>query len=240
MNSAESSNLKNWEKLYKGLDDLPTIQQEGEEANVTTISSQWNQEEVIPQEKVSSSSAFQIHNSYIISPIKSGYLLIDQQAAHERILYDKFSKQLGHQDQHTQALLFPINIPLSVQDAEVLKEILPDINRMGIDIKEFSANTFVVQGLPAECGDNVSPEMIIQTLLEQHRNALDLETDIQSQIVGALAKSAAIKRGTRLDELEVQTLIDQLFASEMPYANPWGKKCFITYDLDDLKKQFEV
>ena len=238
-NSAETSNLNNWEKLYKGLDDLPTIQQE-DEADVTTISSQWNQEEVIPQDKVPSSSAFQIHNSYIISPIKSGYLLIDQQAAHERILYDKFSQQLGHQDQHTQALLFPINIPLSVQDAQMLKDILPEINRMGIDIKEFSANTFVVQGLPAECGDNVSPEMIIQTLLEQHRNALDLETDIQSQIVGALAKSAAIKRGTRLDELEVQTLIDQLFASEMPYANPWGKKCFITYDLEDLKKQFDV
>ncbi len=238
-NSAETSNLNNWEKLYKGLDDLPTIQQE-DEADVTTISSQWNQEEVIPQDKVPSSSAFQIHNSYIISPIKSGYLLIDQQAAHERILYDKFSQQLGHQDQHTQALLFPINIPLSVQDAQMLKDILPEINRMGIDIKEFSANTFVVQGLPAECGDNVSPEMIIQTLLEQNRNALDLETDIQSQIVGALAKSAAIKRGTRLDELEVQTLIDQLFASEMPYANPWGKKCFITYDLEDLKKQFDV
>jgi len=238
-NSAESSNIKNWEKLYKGLDALPTIQNNDE---ITTISSQWNQEEVMPQPQNNEpvKRAFQIHNSYIISPIKSGYLLIDQQAAHERILYDKFLQQLGQQDQHTQALLFPINIPLSVQDSQVLKSILTDINQMGFDVKEFSTNTFIVQGLPAECGDNVSAEQIIESLLEQQRNAQELETDIKTRIVGALAKSAAIKRGTRLDTQEVQTLIDQLFACEMPYANPWGKKCFIVYDLEDLKKQFEV
>jgi len=179
-------------------------------------------------------------SSYIISSIKSGYVLIDQQAAHERILHDKFVQQLGQEDQHTQSLLFPINIPLSVQDSQVLKSILPEINQMGFDVKEFSANTFVVQGLPAECGDNVSAEQIIESLLEQQRTSQELQTDIKTHIVGALAKSAAIKRGTRLDTQEVQTLIDQLFACEMPYANPWGKKCFIVYDLEDLKKQFEV
>jgi len=237
----ESQNIQNWEKLYKGLEDIPDVPREDVAgAEVTTITSQWSQEEVIPEDKADNARAYQIHNSYIISPIKSGYLLIDQQSAHERILYEQFIQKLGGQEQHTQALLFPINIPLNVQDSAILKEILPEINEMGFDVKEFSANTFVLQGLPAECSENVNAEQIIQSLVEQQRENKDLVTDIKAAVAGSLARSAATKRGARLDDQEVQTLIDQLFACEMPYANPWGKKCFITYDLEDLKKQFEV
>ncbi len=239
-NSLDSQNIKNWEKLYKGLEEIPTPMDDEEGDQMTTIASQWSQEEVIPDTKAPSARAYQIHNSYIISPIKTGYLLIDQQSAHERILYEQFVQHLGGQEQHTQALLFPINIPLSVQDSQVLKEILPEINKMGFDVKEFSTNTYILQGLPAECSDNVNAEQIIQSLVEQHRENQSLETDIKAAVAASLAKSAATKRGTRLDDQEVQTLIDQLFACEMPYVNPWGKKCFITYALEDLKKQFEV
>ncbi len=240
-NSVESSNLENWQKLYKGLTDLPmTIPEDEFVEEVTTIASQWGQDELIPEEKQGSTGSFQLHSSYIVSPIKSGYLLIDQQAAHERILYEKYIRVIGAQQQHTQALLFPINIPLSNQDSEVLKEILPEINQMGFDVQEFGANTFVLQGLPAECSENINVEELIQILVEQQRENKTLNSDIKTTVAGSLARSTAIKRGTSLGEKEVQTLIDQLFACEMPYANPWGKKCFITYDLDDLRKQFEI
>ena len=155
-------------------------------------------------------------------------------------MYDKFLVQLGQQEQHTQALLFPINMPLNVQDSQLLKEILPEINQMGFDVQEFSANTYVIQGLPAESGEQVNAEQIIQSLLEQQRNAQHLNTDIKAQVAGALARSASIKKGQSLNNQEVQSLIDQLFACEMPYSNPWGKKCFITYDLDNIKKEFEL
>jgi len=240
-NSLESNNLQNWEKLYKGLENIdmprPVEQVMGD---MTTIKSQWDQEELIHEEKRSTSRAFQIHNTYIISPIKSGYLLIDQQAAHERILYEKYLYSLSQQQQHTQTMMFPINIPLSVQDSEVLKEILPEINKMGFDVQEFGKNTFVLQGLPAECSESVNAEQLIQTLVEQQRENRELNSDIKTTVAGSLARSTTIKRGTRLDEQEVQTLIDELFGCEMPYANPWGRKCFITYDMDDLKRQFEV
>ncbi len=240
-NSVESSNLENWQKLYKGLVDLPmTIPEEEFAEEVTTIASQWGQEELIPEEKQAPSRSFQLHNTYIVSPIKSGYLLIDQQAAHERIMYEKYAKTIGAQQQHTQAMLFPINIPLNTQDSEVLKEILPEINQMGFDVQEFSANTFVLQGLPAECNENINAEELIQILVEQQRENKALNSDIKTTVAGSLARSTAIKRGTKLEDKEVQTLIDQLFACEMPFANPWGRKCFITYDLVDLKKEFEV
>lgn len=240
-NSEESANLENWQKLYKGLVDMPmTIPEEEFAEEVTTIASQWGQDDLIPEEKQPSTKSFQLHNTYIISPIKSGYLLIDQQAAHERILYEKYVNTIGAQQQHTQAMLFPINIPLNNQDSEVLKEILPEINQMGFDVQEFSANTFVLQGLPAECSENINIEELIQILVQQQRENKALNSDIKTTVAGSLARSTAIKRGTRLDEMEVQTLIDQLFACEMPFANPWGKKCFITYDLVDLKKEFEV
>ncbi len=240
-NSVESSNIQNWEKLYKGLGDIPmTIPEEEFAEEVTTIASQWGQEELIPEEKQNVTRSFQLHNSYIVSPIKSGYLLIDQQSAHERILYEKYIRVVGEQQQHTQALLFPINIPLNNQDSEVLKEILPEINQMGFDVQEFSANTFVLQGLPAECSENINVEELIQILVEQQRENKTLNSEIKTTVAGSLARSTAIKRGTKLEDSEVKMLIDQLFACEMPYANPWGKKCFITYDLDDLRKEFEV
>ena len=240
-NSVESSNLQNWEKLYKGLVDLPmNIPEEEFVEEVTTIASQWGQDELIPEEKQAPTKSYQLHNSYIVSPIKSGYLLIDQQSAHERILYEKYIQVVGQQQQHTQALLFPINIPLNNQDSEVLKEILPEINQMGFDVQEFSANTFILQGLPAECSENINVEELIQILVEQQRENKTLNSDIKTTVAGSLARSTAIKRGTKLGEKEVHALIDQLFACEMPFANPWGKKCFITYDLDELRKQFEV
>jgi len=240
-NSVESNNLQSWEKLYKGLENIDMPQPvEQLEGGMTTIKSQWDQEELIHEEKKSTARSFQIHNTYIISPIKSGYLLIDQQAAHERILYEKYLNSISQQIQHTQTMLFPINIQLSVQDSEVLKEILPEINQMGFDVQEFSKNTFILQGLPAECSETINAEQLIQTLVEQQRENRELNSDIKTTVAGSLARSTTIKRGTTLDEEEVQTLIDQLFACEMPYANPWGRKCFITYDLLDLKRQFEV
>ena len=137
-------------------------------------------------------------------------------------------------------MLFPINISLNTQDSEVLKEILPEINQMGFDVQEFSPNTYVLQGLPAECNENINAEELLQILVEQQRENKTLNSDVKTTVAGSLARSAAIKRGTRLEDKEVQTLIDQLFACEMPFANPWGRKCFITYDLAELKKEFEV
>lgn len=229
-------NLNNWEKLYKGLENIEVPNQT--ESQHETIQSKWTEEtddEVVTAKK----TPYQIHNRYVISPIKSGFLLIDQQAAHERILYEQFLANLENQNQHTQAQLFPTNINVNKPDAESLKELLPDINTMGFDLKEFGSNSFVLQGIPAECSPNFDAERLIHDLLEQYKMNVEFKSNIKEGIAATLARSAALKKGVKMSEEEINALIDKLFACKEPYHNPYGRKCFLKYDLEELDKRFE-
>jgi len=229
-------NLNNWEKLYKGLENIEVPNQT--ETQHETIQSKWTEEtddDAITEKK----TPYQVHNRYIVSQIKSGFLLIDQQAAHERILYEQFLVNLENQNQHTQAQLFPTNINVNKPDAEALKELLPDINKMGFDLKEFGNNSFVLQGIPAECSPNFDAERLIHDLLEQYKLNVEFKSNIKEGIAATLARSAALKKGVKMSEEEINSLIDKLFACKEPYHNPYGRKCFLKYDLEELDKRFE-
>ena len=230
-------NLGSWEQLYKGLENIQVPNQA--ESQHETIQSKWTEEtdeDVVTEKK----TPYQIHNRYIISPIKSGFLLIDQQAAHERILYEQFLANLENQNQHTQAQLFPTNIDVNTPDAESLKELLPAINSMGFDLKEFGNNSFVLQGIPAECSPNFDVHGLIHDLLEQYKMNVSFKSNIKEGIAAALAKSASLKRGVKMSSEEISALIDKLFACKEPYQNPYGRKCFLKYDLEELDKRFDV
>jgi DNA mismatch repair protein MutL len=239
----EESNQANWQKLYEGLDEFDL---EGEVGNpeALTITSKWedaNEQTSLETENSSfgkyQKQPYQIHNTYVVSHIKSGYLLIDQQTAHERILYEQFLRKIQEQESVIQRLLFPKTIRFSTADADLLKNMLPAINLLGFDVQEFGNDTFVIHGVPADIR-NADEVEIIENLLEQYKSNLDLELDVRESLAQALARSAAIKRGRELKILEMQRLIDELFACEVPYKGPNGKRCFITYELDELRKQF--
>ncbi len=238
----ENSNLKNWEKLYDGIEKFD--QEEGSNPSIEplTIESQWSEtkegakgEDFIKQQKV----PYQIHSTYIVSQIKSGFLLIDQQAAHERILYERYLTALEQQESFSQKELFPKTITVSKADSEVLKSIGAQINALGFDLQEFGNNTFVIHGIPADLPAGFDEQKMIESLLEQYKNNLDLKLDIHDNIARSMAKSAAIKKGRKMSDLEMQELIDQLFACSIPYKSPAGKNCFITFELEELIKQFE-
>ena len=233
----KSSNLQNWEKLYQGLDGVQVPSQTDAQQPMTFQSkfSEEENEEQGPQQK----APYQIHNKYIVSPIKSGFLLIDQQAAHERILYEQFLSNLENQKQHTQVQLFPTNINVNETDVDLLKEMIPEINKMGFDLQEFGSNSFVMQGLPAECDQGFNVEKMIMELLDQAKMNLDFKTNIKESIAATLARNTAIKKGTAMDIGEINTLIDRLFACELPFKDPFGRKCFITFNLEELDKKFE-
>jgi DNA mismatch repair protein MutL len=242
-NIRESNNKANWQKLYEGLDEFDL---EGESGNpeALTIKSKWedeNEQTSLESEDKSFTQEkkhpYQIHNTYIVSHIKSGYLLIDQQTAHERILYEEFLDKIQNQKPVIQQVLFPKTIRFTSIDAGLLKNMLPAINLLGFDVQEFGNDTFVVHGVPADI-KNVDETEIIENLLEQYKSNVDLELDVRVSLAKALARGAAIKRGNELTFLEMKKLIDELFACEVPYKGPNGKKCFITYELDTLKKQF--
>lgn len=239
-------NLRNWEKLYEELQESEPEASAPSPAPVPlTIESSWAEDEAgeetggAPAKPQQQRAPYQVHASYIVSHIKSGFLLIDQQAAHERILYEKYLDMLRRQTSYTQQQLFPRTLPLPPADAMLLREILPDINRLGFDVQEFGLNTFVINGVPAELAGKQDEVSLLESLLEQYKSNVELRLDIRENISRSMAKSASIRRGQALSTEEMQALIDRLFACEMPYQSPTGRQCFLTFELDELDKRFQ-
>ncbi len=242
----DRSNLNNWQKLFEDLDET-------EESEVgrslplgdsaITIESEWSSgselDDVGGTFSKHQKTPYQIHASYIISHIKSGYILIDQQAAHERVLYERYLNALERKQAFTQKELFPKTIHLPPADAALLREIMPDINLLGFEIQLFGKDAFVIHGVPTDMTGSLDEEKIIETLLEQYKRNLDLATDARENLARSMARSAAIKRGQALSSLEMQELIDRLFACEMPFKSPSGRNCFLTFELEELEEKFK-
>lgn len=247
----QASNLRNWEKAYEGLDAFDQEGLEGGQApaapKALTLESDWQDDQETDDARLAETrqgqevrkSPQQLHNTYILTQIKSGVMILDQQAAHERILFERYLHVLQQQKQSTQKQLFPRTLTLSPADAALLKDLLQPINQLGFDLQEFGANTFVVNGIPAELSGKQDELALIEGLLEQYKGNQDMKLDVQDRIARAMARSAAVKTGQLLDEREMQTLIDQLFACEVPFQSPSGQRCFITMDLDELAARFQ-
>lgn len=183
---------------------------------------------------------YQIHGQYIVSQIKSGFLLIDQQAASERILYERYLAALGSEPVAIQKIMFPKQIDLSPSDAAILRQILPEINLLGFEIDEFGGNTFVIHGAPADTDSSGREEALLEKLLAQYNENLELDLGIHDNLARSMARSAALRRGQVLNTTEMKELVDRLFACAMPYSSPSGKHCFIAFDLDELQKRFNA
>jgi DNA mismatch repair protein MutL len=223
---------QNWDTLYEISKKEPFTQQEMHAEKMIAVEEQ----EV---SKSSERQLFQIHNRFILSQIKSGFMLIGQQAAHERILYERFLQQLENHSGVSQQSLFPQSVTFQSSDFELLKELLPDIRALGFDIREFGKNTVVVEGIPAELS-NVAEHALLEHLLEGFKNNLAiLKLDKRDNLARALARNAAIKTGTRLSLEEMNLLIDQLFACQMPNLALNGKPVISTFTLSELAERFE-
>ncbi|MFM8362904.1 MAG: DNA mismatch repair endonuclease MutL, partial [Haliscomenobacter sp.] len=205
--------LEAWERLYADL-EAPT--DSSRQNDKVILSSDWNQpaltEDTDHLNRVHKAPT-QIHGSLILSQIKSGFVLIDQQAAHERILYEHYLKMVREGEVAVQRQLFPKTLNLSVQDSLILLEILPQINTLGFDVQEFGQNTFVIHGAPAELAGRQQDELkLLEHLLAQYKEGLDLDLGQHKNLARAMARSASIKRGQTLQEEERQDIIDRLFA----------------------------
>jgi len=223
----------NWEKLYEiATRDSAPIQAELHAEESVTV----NDQDIA---KSSDKQFFQIHNRFIMSQIKSGFMLINQQAAHERILYERFLNQLQNHSGVSQQSLFPQSLTLNGADFELLKELMPDIRALGFDIREFGKNTVVVEGIPADL-NNVGEHELLEHLLEGFKNNQSiLKLDKRDNLARSLARNAAIKAGTRLSAEEMNQLTDQLFACQMPNVALNGKPVISTFTLNELLERFE-
>ncbi|MCB0665325.1 MAG: DNA mismatch repair endonuclease MutL [Saprospiraceae bacterium] len=220
--------LDNWEELYKDLEKTSPVIPESTTSQLSNFEGE-NQGLKEPA---------QIHQSYIISQIKSGFLVIDQQNAHERILFERYLMQIREKPAGTQKLVFPKTIEFPAHEAMILESMLETIQKLGFEIESFGKNTFILHGIPAHLSNIGEEENLFHELLEQFRMNVDLDWSEEKKLAALLARSSCTKRGTAMNPMEMRSLIDQLFACDEPFKSPFGKKCFITFELEQLESKF--
>ena len=229
----EKKNLQNWEDLYQGA-QLKLKPEPGYGGNTT----QSNELHINAPGQFSGKKVLQLKQRYVLTPVKSGLMIIDQKRAHERILYEKFLEVLKSESVASQQQLFPQTIELNPADSALLKSILEDLLALGFDIREFGKDTFIINGTPGVL-DISSPELILEKLLEEYKTSpVNARSKAKEQIAASLAKASAMSYGTDLKQEEVDHLIDNLFACATPNFSPDGKKVLTIISTDDIEKSF--
>ena len=204
-----------------------------------TLHSDWSdeQEKDIASDQPSSNS-FQVHDAYLISSIKSGLLVIDQEAAHERILYERYLSRLQNTKMASQKSLFPETVQVDHAYVSIIDELIPQLKYLGFGVDKVSSQTYIINSIPVD-GLNESAASYINRFLTTYAANQELELDMVDNIARSMAFNSGIKKGKKLEQEEIDELIDQLFGCQLPYSSPSGKKCFITYSLDEMLQQFK-
>ena len=202
----------------------------------------WRQlyEEPAKEEPVQKNHYIQLNQSYIITTLKSGILVIDQHLAHCRILFEKFLKELENDSGQSQQELFPEPFSLNANDASLLRDILPDLRRVGFDLEQVNATTFIIKGTPADMAGFNAVEMIEKMIDNYKINRTDLNLDRKLGIAKTMSSQLALKASTALTEMEMQNLADQLFGCSVAEVAPDGKKIYAILTLDELNLKLKT
>jgi DNA mismatch repair protein MutL len=185
-----------------------------------------------------SSSLSQLFNTYILYPSANHFLLIHQQAAHERIIYERLQQAVQGKPVATQQSLFPSTLDLSPADAAILNELLPDMEQMGYSIEPFGGNGFVVRGTPADV-ESGNEKAAIERILEQYKLFhSELKLPRREMLVRSIAWQQSVKAGTPLTEKEMQALVSDLFSCQQPNSTPSGRSTYLEIKKEYLDKQF--
>lgn len=181
---------------------------------------------------------WQLHNRYVLTQTRTGLCVIDQHAAHKRIIYEKTLSTTEESLPGTQQLLFAQTVELSATEFSLLKELHNIIQRMGFSIELLSGNTAIINGVPADI-DIGDEQEVLRSMLQKYRS-LDqkLSLDARKKIAIAFAARTAIPRGKVLSEAEMEMLIDQLFACEEPYHDPLQKPTLVYMPMDEIQNRF--
>ena len=180
----------------------------------------------------------QLHNTYIIASTISGFILVHQQLAHERILYDRYSTAAHSSKIPTQKSLFPVTLELPAADAALLQDLLPDLQSIGYEVEPFGNNSFVIQGIPADIVPG-NEKHAIELLIEQFKHfSSDIKFSKREKLVRCMARQQAIKAGQSLTQQEMLRLVEELFACSSPNATPTGSPTFLEFTEDYLDRMF--
>ena len=232
----KETSTSNWESLYVGLkQDTQELEQFSFESEEVT--GKLFDDEV---EETKSSSTYQIQKKYIISAIKSGMLVINQQRAHERILYEQFLTNITVQKASSQQLLFPLELYFSSEEMVLINELQSSLENTGFVFDAFNNDSVQISGLPIGMPES-EVSIVLEELISNLQNEIPESSFSQSDsIAKSMAKSMAVKTGTYLTVKEQENLVNSLFACKDPNVSPFQKPTFITLTVEDLDKRFAL
>ena len=230
----KKSELAHWKDFY----EKPAAENLKNYSAVSQPIAEFEKQSVNNEQPQPHSELLQLHNAYIVVQNDKGYLLINQQNAHERILYERFSGAVSGKAIATQQSLFPATIELAPADTVMLAELIPDLKQLGYQLEHFGNNTFVIQGTPADM-PQAGETNAIEKLLEQYKHfSNDLKYSKREKLLRSLSLQQSVKIGTALIQKEMQQLTEDLFLCSTPNATPTGKPTYMSFKKEEMDRMF--
>jgi DNA mismatch repair protein MutL len=181
---------------------------------------------------------WQLKDRYIITSIKEGGIIVDQHAAHERILYEDYREKMHGREAESQQLLFPLTLDFTASDWDVLEPMLTFLNRIGFSIRDFGNRSVLIDAVPAGFPEITDDGRIIYEFIDEMRTHGKVSSGYIDKLAAAMACRAAIKAGAPLTVDDMRSIVDRLFATEDPFHCPHGRPTIIRLTIEDLDKRF--
>ena len=237
----DDQNLVNWQKLYKGFerdseqnDKIPVSQSIiSVEPESDAVQQTFTGEDNSIREK---HNFLQLKNKYILTPVKSGLMVIDQRRAHERILFEDFMRIIDNHLAISQRQLFPAQLELNAGDKEILIVLNEELKALGFEIRQDENNIFFVEGIPALLSHLNASDLVEKLIGDFKNRPVDVKEEIKEHLAKLLSQSAAINYGVSLQPEEISDLFNHLFACRIPNFSPFGKPVVSIVSFQDFEK----
>lgn len=234
--SNQKTDTSTWESLYIGLkndtQEIETFEFEPD----TITSSLFNDHEI----EEANSSTYQIHRKYIVSPIKSGMMIIDQHRAHQRILYEQYLTHMTVHHAASQQLLFPLELYFSANERVLLVELQDTLHAMGFVFDTIQNEAVVVSGIPVTITESQVSAVLEELLRDLHDGIPENSYSQNDSVAKSMARSLAVRTGAYLNQKEQENIVNGLFACKEPDVSPFQKPTFITINVEDIDKKFAI
>ena len=245
--SYSRQDTRGWDKLYEGLEQVASPSsfafpdendywtEQPVESSTGTLYAQTEESNAVE----TSSQHYQYKGRFILTSVKSGLMVIDQQRAHIRILYDRYLTQIASRQGASQGMLFPDIVQFSASEIPVLESIMEDLSYLGFELTDLGGGSYAINGVPAGI-EGLRPTELVQNMVHTAlEKGCKVKEEVQSMLALSLAKAASIVTGQVLSNEEMNNLVDSLLTSSSPNYTPDGKTALVVLKEDEIEKLFK-
>ncbi len=226
-----------WEGLYVGLESKGN--NSTRDFGHVTFESDSKNESIFSDSSIETTkTTFQLHQKYIVSTLKSGMLIIDQNRAHQRILYENFLKHITIKEATSQQLLFPLQLHFTPSETKIIEDLKSDLEHTGFVFTELNKKEITITGVPVGVPESEVSIILEQLISDVENDVPDANFSATDLLAKSMAKSLAIKNGQSLNSAEQEHMVNSLFACKEPNVSPTNRPTFITMAVDDIEKKF--